>query len=304
MGEAASLALTLLGAGTVSAGLVSAGLASAVLSPLATLNALSRLERVKVETNLAYGDGARHGMDVFTPRDGKDRRPVVVFFYGGGWEEGERASYRFVGAALASRGIVTFIPDYRVYPQVRFPGFLEDGAGAVRWARTNAGRFGGSPARLVLAGHSAGAHIAAMLAFDPQWLAREGLDARRDIAGFAGLAGPYDFLPLRSATLMDIFGPEAQRAGTQPINVVSGDRCPAFLATGARDTTVEPGNTDRLARRIRASGGDATTRRYARADHRTLLGALARPLRFIAPVLDDVTGFVERVTTRENRQWP
>lgn len=313
MGEAASPALTLLAASTVSAGLVSAGLvsaglvsaglASAVLAPLATLNALARLEAVKVGTNLAYGDGPRHGMDVFTPRGAKDSRPVVVFFYGGGWEEGERASYRFVGAALASRGIVTFVPDYRVYPQVRFPGFIEDGASAVRWVQANAGRFGGSPDRIVLAGHSAGAHIAAMLAFDPQWLAREGVDARRDIAGFAGLAGPYDFLPLRSATLMDIFGPEAQRGRTQPINVVSGDRCPAFLATGARDTTVEPGNTDRLACRIRALGGDATTRHYAGADHRTLLGALARPLRFIAPVLDDVTSFVERVTTPESRRW-
>ncbi len=306
-------ALTLLAAGTVSsgfaaagigaAGLAAAGLASAIVAPLATLNALARLEPVTVETGLTYGDGPRSGIDVFMPRTAATGLPVVVFFYGGGWEEGERASYRFVGAALASRGIVTFVPDYRIYPQVRFPGFIEDGAGAVRWARANAERFGGSPSRIVLAGHSAGAHIAAMLAFDPQWLAREGLDVRRDIAGLAGLAGPYDFLPLRSAVLWDIFGPEAQLARTQPINVVSGDRCPAFLATGARDTTVDPGNTDRLACRVRAVGGEVTTRHYTRADHRTLLGALARPLRLIAPVLDDVTGFVERVTAWESRQW-
>ncbi|QFR34859.1 alpha/beta hydrolase [Ancylobacter sp. TS-1] len=289
MREFAFVALTLLAGGT----------ATAWVAPVAALNTLSRLEGVVVTTDLAYADGPRHGVDVYAPRGSGGGRPVVVFFYGGGWEEGERADYRFVGAALASRGIVALIPDYRVYPQVRFPDFLRDAARAVRWAREHAARFGGDPTRLVLAGHSAGAHIAAMLAFDPKWLAGERIDARRDIAGVAGLAGPYDFLPLRSPTLKDIFGTEAQQALSQPINFVTGREPPAFLATGARDTAVDPGNTGRMAARIRAQGGEVTTRIYERADHRTVLGAFARPLRFIAPALDDVAAFVHRVTAGE-----
>ncbi|MCS0503290.1 alpha/beta hydrolase [Ancylobacter mangrovi] len=291
MRELVLVALTMLAGGT----------ATAVVAPVAALNTLSRLEDVVATTGLAYADGPRHGIDVYAPRGASEGtgRPVVVFFYGGGWEEGERALYRFVGAALASRGIVTFIPDYRVYPEVRFPDFLKDGARAVRWVRDHAARFGGDPARLVLAGHSAGAHIAAMLTFDPQWLAGEGLDARRDVAGLAGIAGPYDFLPLHSATLKAIFGPEPERALSQPINFVTGREAPAFLATGANDDTVEPANTQRLAARIRERGGRVTTRVYPRVDHRTVLGAFAWPLRLLAPVLDDVSVFVNRVTDGE-----
>lgn len=277
---------------------LAAGGATLALAPVATLNALSRLEDVRVIADQAYAEGERHGVDVYAPR-GASRLPVVVFFYGGGWEEGERALYRFVGAALASRGIVTVIPDYRVYPGVRFPGFLEDAAQAVAWTRRHVHEFGGDPARIVLLGHSAGAHIAAMLAFDPQWLAGVGLDARRDLTGMAGLAGPYDFLPLRSPTLMEIFGPEPERPRSQPINFVTGAEVPVFLASARADRAVDPGNSARLAARILQQGGRAQTRFYERLDHRSIIGALSLPLRWLAPVLDDTAAFIHRVTGEE-----
>lgn len=281
-----ALALLAIGAGTVAA------------APVAVLNALSRLEDAQVTLGHHYAEGERHGVDIYRPESGTGL-PVVVFFYGGGWEEGDRARYRFVGTALAGRGIVTLIPDYRVYPQVRFPDFLDDGARAVRWARDHAREFGGDPSRIVLVGHSAGAHIAAMLTFDPQWLAKIGLDSRRDLAGMAGLAGPYDFLPLHSETLMDIFGPEPGRPLSQPINFVAGGEVPVFLATGAEDASVDPANSARFAARIRAHGGRADTRSYKNISHRTIVGAIAPPLRWLAPVLDDMAGFVHRVTGRE-----
>ncbi|MGA9438240.1 MAG: alpha/beta hydrolase, partial [Pseudolabrys sp.] len=84
-------------------------------------------------------------------------------------------------------------------PPARFPTFVEDAARAGRFARKSA-------ARLVLMGHSAGAYIAAMLSFDPQWLGQVGLNSQTDLAGFIGLAGPYDFLPIQSRTLRTIFG--------------------------------------------------------------------------------------------------
>lgn len=270
------------------------------LLPVATLNLLSRLEAARVSTGHAYAPGPRHGIDVYLPpKTGMDR-PVVVFFYGGGWEEGDRALYRFVGAALASRGIVTIIPDYRVYPDVRFPGFLQDGAQAVRWAHDHAAQFGGDASRLVLVGHSAGAHIAAMLAFDREWLAGVGLNATRDIAGMAGIAGPYDFLPLNSATLKDIFGSGQELPLSQPINHVMGGEAPVFLVSGTTDSIVDPGNSTRLAARIQAYGGEVETRFHARVSHASVLGAFARPLRLLAPVLDEITGFVRDRSSRRS----
>ncbi|WP_460437306.1 alpha/beta hydrolase [Ancylobacter sonchi] len=271
------------------------GAGAAAFAPAAILNALSRLEPVCVVTDQNYAEGDRHGVDIYAP-EGASGLPVVVLFYGGGWEEGDRAQYRFVGTALASRGIVTVIPDYRVYPQVRFSAFPKDATRAVQWA--HAAEFGGDPSRLVLAGHSAGAHIAAMLAFDPQWLAGVGLDSRRDLAGMAGCAGPYAFLPLHSPPLMEIFGPEPRRPLSQPINFVVGGETPVFVATGTADTSVDPGNTMRLAARIRAHCGSVDTRAYEKLSHRSIIGAVSRPLRWLAPVLDDTAELVHRVTRK------
>lgn len=216
---------------------------------------------------------------------------MAVFFYGGSWQEGDRLLYRFVGAALARRGIVTIIPDYRVYPQVRFPDFLDDAAAALRWARDHAGAHGGDPGRLVLVGHSAGAHIAAMLALDAQWLESVGLSPG-DVAGMAGLAGPYDFLPLRDPVLQVIFGPETKRDRTQPINFVSAEAPPLLLLAGAKDRTVDPGNSQRLAERAQRAGASARAVIYPNLDHRLILGALSPLLSPLAPVQDELTRFI------------
>lgn len=266
-------------------------------SPVDVLNGLASFSDYEV-WHASYGPGNRHSMDIYSPPLHDAPAPVVVFFYGGGWEDGDKAMYRFVGAALAARGILTVIPDYRVYPEVRFPGFIEDGADATRWTRDHIAKYGGDPNRMVLMGHSAGAHIAAMLTFDAQWLHAVGMDPARDIRGMVGLAGPYDFLPLQSETLKIIFGPESGRGASQPINFVDGTAPPAFLATDRDDDTVDPRNTARLAERIRQRGGSVAVRVYDHVSHRTLIGAFSPPLRVLAPVLSDVTTFVDTVTAR------
>jgi acetyl esterase/lipase len=188
------------------------------------------------------------------------------------------------------------IPDYRVYPEVRFPGFVEDGALAVRWAHDHAAAFGGDPSRMVLMGHSAGAHVAAMLTYDRKWLAATGLDPNRDLCGFVGLAGPYDFLPLHDETLKIIFGPENRRPDSQPINFVESGAPPAFLAAGSADDVVDPGNATRLARKLAAKGDAATVRIYDGIGHRMLIGGFAAPLRPFIPVLRDTVTFIDGVT--------
>src|SRR5262245_39440853 len=149
---------------------------------------------------LAYGEGPRQRLDVYKPRHAT-KAPILVFFYGGSWQRGSRDLYRFVGASLAAQGIVTVVPDYSIFPPARFPIFVEDAARAVRFARDNATQWGADPSRLVLMGHSAGAYIAAMLSFDAQWLRQVRLNSQTDLAGFIGLSGPYDFLPIKNHIL-------------------------------------------------------------------------------------------------------
>jgi acetyl esterase/lipase len=182
--------------------------------------------------------------------------------------------------------------DYRLYPEVRFRELLQDCAMAVAWARDNASRWGGDPSRIFLMGHSAGAYNAAMLALDPTWLGEVGLEPRRDLAGVVGIAGPYDFLPLRSARLMDLFGPEEALPRTQPITFADGTNPPMLLLHGTADTLVEPGNTIRLAARIRSRGGPVEEGIYPDIGHQLIAGALSGTLRLLAPTLRDSLAFI------------
>lgn len=256
----------------------------------AVVNALTPSGGYTVERGLAYGDLPRQRLDVYRPDGATAETPVLVFLYGGGWDSGDRAMYRFVGQAFASRGYVTVIPDYRIFPGVVWPAFLEDSAAAVAWVRSN---LSGS-APLFLAGHSAGAYNAAMIAVEPRWLEAQGT-SRSILYGVAGIAGPYDFLPLQDEDLKVIFGPEEERPRTQPINHVDGAGPPMLLVTGGGDETVDPANSARLAQRVREKGGTAEVKVYPRVGHIAIVGALAAPLRRIAPVLDDMDGFFRRI---------
>jgi acetyl esterase/lipase len=259
------------------------------VSGIGILNAIAIGVGVEVTRTIRFADGKRGLLDVYAPK-GVVNAPVVVFFYGGGWESGDRADYRFAAMALARRGFVTVVPDYRVYPEVRYPDFLTDGAKAVRWTRRNAEEFGGDPGLITLIGHSAGAYIAAMLALD-----RRLLDAasQTTLAGVVGLAGPYDFLPLHSEVLDAIFEPAGDLTLSQPIAYARGDAVPMLLLSGQSDKTVRPENSRRLAARIRMLGGDAQAKFYERVDHATILGAFSPLLRPLAPVFADTVAFVE-----------
>lgn len=270
-----------------------AGLISAACSPVALLNRAAPRDTFRSNTGLAYGEAARQRLDVYRPARDTDAAPVVVFFYGGAWREGERGDYLFVGEALASRGFVAVLADYRLYPEVRFPGFVEDGAAALAWTRRHAPDFGGDARRLFVMGHSAGAHIALMLATDARFLEAVGMRPQ-DLAGAIGLAGPYDFLPFRRASTAEVFDPPERWPLSQPIHFVSGREPPLLLLTGEDDDVVSPGNSTRLAARVAGLGGEVEVIRYPREGHRGIVAALAAPLRGRRRVLDDIAAFIER----------
>ncbi len=246
------------------------------------INALAPRRRVRMVGGRSYGEGPRHGVDIYLPAAPSHPMPVVVFYYGGGWEEGERRDYRFVGAALAARGVMVVVPDYRLYPEVDHAGFLADGAAALHWARDNAPLHGGDPSRIVLMGHSAGAYIGAMLALRAQ---------PGGVAGLIGLAGPYDFTPDTPARHA-MFPADDALAAVMPVNLVHAGAPPALLAAGTRDRTVLPRNSIRLAERLRAAGVPVAERHYRGLGHKLVLGALARPLQVAAPVLADCLRFI------------
>lgn len=245
-----------------------------------------------VASAIAYGTDARQRLDVYAPRaSGTRDRPTVVFFYGGSWNSGSRTGYAFVGRALAARGFVVVIPDYRLVPHVRYPAFVEDGAAAVRWTLAHEHDYGGASGRVILMGHSAGAYIAAMLAVDKRWLEAD----HAAVKGLIGLAGPYDFAPFDVDASRAAFGNWPRPADTQPVTWAGAGDPPALLAFGAEDQTVRPRNSEALAARLRAGGVPVELRSYPKLGHVGLLLALARPFRGRASVLDDVARFGDRV---------
>jgi len=270
-------------------------------APVRALNTLAAVGGGYTLTEgVDYGPLARHKLDIYTPTSAPPPGgwPLVVFFYGGSWNTGERAEYRFVGAALAARGVLTLIADYRLYPEVRYPDFLNDSAQALAYGLKDAARLGANPKRVFVMGHSAGGYNAAMLALDPRWLATTG-HRPSELAGWIGLAGPYDFFPTDNPDAQPVFFHPNYPRGAQPIEHTPADAPPSFLAAPVNDALVSPVRSTRgLAARLQAVGAAVELKSSARVSHTTLIGAFSPPLRWIAPVHDDVIAFIERTPPR------
>ncbi len=256
-------------------------------SPAALLNTTVSRDGYTLASDIPYGGHPRQKLDVYKAEKPRADGKSVIFFYGGSWDSGTKSDYLFVGQALASRGITTIIPDYRVYPEVLYPTFIEDCAVATRWAANEA-----SVERLFVTGHSAGGYNAMMLAANTHYLAAAGVD-RMKLAGAIGIAGPYDFLPLTSRRLEQIFGGPDRRE-TQPISYATAPLPPILLLHGLADTTVKPFNSERLAAAWRRAGGKADLKLYPGVDHIEIVGAFSSLLRGGAPTLDDTVTFIDR----------
>ena len=271
---------------------VAASWLSESFRPLSLINILISTDGYHKQTGIRYGRLERQKLDIYLPKGTSRNLPVVVFFYGGSWQSGRRRDYGFVAEALTARGLAAVIPDYRVYFEARFPVFIQDGALAVSWIKNNISEFGGDASRLFLMGHSAGAYIAAMLALNPSYLEQVDISAN-ELQGFIGLAGPYDFLPLKSFKLIDIFGGSHDIPETQPINFVRANTPPALLLHGASDRLVRPQNTEHLAQRLREAGARIRASIYPDIKHIRLLVSLATPFQNGAPVMEDIVHFLD-----------
>lgn len=295
--------MTSIGKTAALAGLIALALGALVAcSPLAVLNAVTPSSSYTRTADIAYGDNPRQHLDIYVPRQAASTpgqpRPVVVFFYGGSWNDGSRADYAFVGEALASRGYIAVLPDYRVYPEVRYPEFLRDSAQAVAWTLRSIGSYGGDLKQVFVMGHSAGAYNAAMVALDARWLHAAGADPSQ-LRGWIGLAGPYDFLPIDNPDVKPVFWYPDSPPDSQPVRHVSPGAPPALLVASHKDKLVNAErNSAGMARQLQQQGVAVQLHYEDSTSHASLVASLARPLRFLAPTLDTVSAFIDHPPPR------
>ncbi len=283
--------------GTVLIVAVALGAFYALVAPPRQLDLLDRLwagdaGTRRVAPDVAYGTARRQRLDIYdNAQAGGYPKPVLVFFYGGGWHGGDKDHYGFAARAYAAKGFLVILPDYRLVPDVHFPVFLQDSAAAIAWAWRNAARFGGDPNRIVTAGHSAGAYNAVMPALDRKWLAAEGLPDNV-IKAAAGLAGPYDFYPFDKPNSINAMGRYPRPLETQPIRFVRADAPPLWLGHGTADTSVRVRNSRNLAAALKAVGAPVALREYPGSSHNDLIMAVSRLFRTRLPVLEESSTFL------------
>jgi acetyl esterase/lipase len=247
--------------------------------------------------DIAYGHHPRQKLDIYVPEGASLKTPVIVFFYGGSWKKGSKDEYRFVGQAFATKGYITVIADYRLYPEVYFPEFMQDSAAAFVWVHEHIKNYGGDAQKLFVAGHSAGAYNAVMLSLDDTYLSAAG-GSREWIKGTIGLAGPYDFLPFTDKDVIAVFSKKPAEL-TQPIHFAHAGAPPMLLLTGNADTDVYPKNTINLAKKLREYSNDVTTHTYSGVAHIGIILALADGFRSKAPTLSDIDMFITTVLRKE-----
>jgi acetyl esterase/lipase len=224
----------------------------------------------------------------------------VVFFYGGSWKDGSRAQYRFAGEALTSKGFIAVIADYRHFPEVRFPAFQTDAALALRWTVDHIAAYNGDPDAIFVMGHSAGAHMGALLAVDPTHARAAGVNDNT-IKGFIGLAGPYAMVPSQVNSIRDVFAGLPDENVARPVHFVTaaGPKPPPMLLLyGLGDKTVGRANASEFAARVRSTGGEATVIEYPDITHPGIILAMAHYFRDRAPVLEDAAAFVGQVARK------
>lgn len=271
------------------------GLAATSEGKLALVNLLALGGPYQMQHSIAYGDNPYQHLDLYLPPANMPRAPFTLIFVPGGcWGACgtyPKEYYLFVGETFASQGYPVAILNYRQFPLFRFDAIVSDVASAVSFLAQQ-GESLGTPNDLVLTGHSAGAHLAAMVALNERYLTAE---TRAHLRGWIGFAGPYDFLPFTEDYQPELFAPEERYPDSQPVNFVSADDLPALLLYGNDDDTVKPRNILSLGQRLIEAGIPVQARCYDGIDHSGIIGALSRPLRDREPVLADVLAFLRQL---------
>lgn len=271
-------------------GLLASVLVFAGCQSTAIINTLTPRGAFTVQKDIQYGEDQRQSLDIYTPTKRSFNSGVIVFVHGGSWADGDKKDFLFVGQAFAEMGYVTVIPNYRLYPQVKFPAFIDDIALALAELKNLLpAQACPDKQKIILVGHSAGAHTVAMLATAPQYLQRN--NANIALTTWIGLAGPYD-LPLDHPLVIEKFTTVNNKLDANPLNLANKETPPALLIHGDEDTTVYPHHTRELTTRLQQLGVPVASYIYPDTNHAKLLGGLAKSLHFLNPVYADISTYL------------
>lgn len=267
-------------------------------SPTSLLNGSLSSGNYVLQRNLAYGNDPRQKLDVYLPTvavnqtQGKDR-PVIVFVYGGAWKDGDKGDFKFIAHAFTAAGYRVVIPNYRLYPRVKFPLFVDDVADAVAYMEQNGNRLvGGLSQGMILMGHSAGAHTAALLATDQGYFQRRNITT--PLKALVVLAGPYDLL-LDDPEVVPIFQPIGDERIAKPTRLVHSNMPPVLLLHGLKDTRVKPFHTQRFVQALQQAGVPHQVKLYPKMSHVPIISSIAAPLRWQGTSYEDIRAFLARI---------
>ncbi len=227
-------------------------------------SALKVTNPIDVVEDIQYGQEDWQKLDIY-PQE--TAAPVLVFIHGGSWRHGRKDQYRFAADAFHRLGYTVVLPDYLKYPspKARYPSFAIDAAKAIAWVKANIADYSGDADNLFLAGHSAGAHTVAMIATDGRFLAAEGL-SESDLAGIAGIAGPYSFTPDWEVTKA-VFGPPENYPLMDALNYVDGSEPDTLLLHSSDDAQVGQYNLETLAAKLKEVNVTVETALYQGVNH-------------------------------------
>lgn len=269
------------------AALLTSALAFAACAPVTVLNGITPSSTFDKTKNVAFGQGSRDVMDIYRSDEPKAGAPVLMFVHGGSWDSGSKNMYKFLAEGFTKSGYDIVVPNYTLYPEAKFPNFLNDNAKAVAFT---AKTFPDRP--IVLMGHSAGAYNVLMLALRDEYLSAAGVNRCDAIAGVVALAAPTGIVPLESDRLVEIF-PDRFTGPDAALNNVTGPTPPFFLGHGESDTTVYPKNSQALAEKVTARGGQAIVEIYPGQSHTDMVKVLSRHFDGDTNLKSDIVSFLD-----------
>ena len=259
--------------------------ACAQIQALDLLNSVTPTNGYRLVAAVPYGPDTRQAFDLYHPATSNDG-PLVVFIYGGAWRDGARQDYKFVGETLAKEGYTVVIPDYRLYPNVQYPGIIDDVSDAITELQQRADELEVSVDRIVLAGHSSGAHAAALLVSSNRYFKDQSF-----IAGLIGLSGPYD-LPLDNPEVTAVFPDVDFPMHVKPPALVTSTHPPTLLLHGSDDERVLPMHTEKYTQRLLEEGVRVESRKLDGVGHAAIIAALSTRLKFLNDTREHVVGFL------------
>lgn len=254
---------------------------------LLTVLLLAASDEVKSFKDLTYYNGPdaharKHRLNLYLPA-ARSAYPIVVFVHGGSWTRGDKddlsGAYGVLAGKFVERGIGVATINYRLAPEFRHPEHARDVARATAWVYRHAKEYGWDPNRLFLVGHSAGAHLAALIAVDPRYLAEQKLTPKI-IQGVVGLSGVYD-LTLTGVTGRALYEPvftsDPERLqNASPALQVKVRPSPFLLFYAENDYLSADFQARNFEKVLKKAGGSAVIRLVPGRNHTNIVIGLAK----------------------------